>query len=107
MVEEEGFFDGVARKVDDFFMPGEYQLESDTGYQRRVLDRRAEGYLDAHFDEYISTYQIVTSINLEELEGRCERIEVRVKDLKTFALDTDAKVSNLETRVGTLKGKAK
>ncbi|MEA3457841.1 MAG: hypothetical protein U9R21_04095 [Candidatus Thermoplasmatota archaeon] len=107
MVEEEGFFDGVAEKVDDFFMPDDYQLERDTGYQRKVLDRRVEGYLDAHFDEYISTYQIVTSIDLEGLDDRCEGIEVRVKDLKTFALDTDAKVSNLETRVDTIKGKAK
>jgi len=107
MGEDEGLFDGLTRKVDDFFMPDEYQLETDTGFQRKIWDRRIEGYLDAHFDEYISTYQVVTAIDLERLEGRYENIEIRVKDLKTFALDMDAKVSNLETRVDVLKGKAK
>ena len=107
MGEDEGLFDGLTRKVDDFFMPDEYQLETDTGFQRKTWDRRIEGYLDAHFDEYISTYQVVTAIDLERLEGRYENIEIRVKDLKTFALDMDAKVSNLETRVDVLKGKAK
>ena len=107
MGEDEGLFDGLTRKVDDFFMPDEYQLETDTGFQRKIWDRRIEGYLDAHFDEYISTYQVVTAIDLERLEGRYENIEIRVKDLKTFALDMDAKVSNFETRVDVLKGKAK
>ena len=104
---EGGFFDGVARKVDDFFMPDEYKLETDTGYERTIWDRRIEGYLDAHFDEYISTYQIVTSTYLEELECKCEDIEIRTKDIKSFALDMDAKVSGLEIRVDVLKGKSK
>jgi len=107
MDEEEGIFDNITRRVDEFFMPDEYQLETETGYERKILDRRIEGYLDAHFDEYISTYQVVTTIDLEKLEGRCDNIEIQVKDLKTFALDMDAKVSNLETRVEIVKGKAK
>lgn len=107
MEAEEGILDSLAEKVDDFFMPDEYKLETDTGYQRRILDRRIEGYLDAHFDEYISTYQIVTAIDLERLEGRYDTIEIKVSELKSFALDMDAKVSNLETRVDTLKGIAK
>lgn len=107
MVEDEGILDNMTRKVDEFFMPDEYQLETETGYERKIWDRRIEGYLDAHFDEYISTYQVVTAIDLEKLEGRCDNIEIRVRDLKTFALDMDAKVSNLETRVDTIKGKAK
>ena len=107
MEAEEGILDSLAGKVDDFFMPDEYKLETDTGHQRKMWDRRIEGYLDAHFDEYISTYQIVTAINLERLEGRCDTVEIKVGELKSFALDMDAKVSNLETRVDTLKGKAK
>ena len=107
MVEDEGILDDMARKVDEFFMPDEYQLETETGYKRKIWDRRIEGYLDAHFDEYISTYQVITAIDLENLEGRCDNIEIQVRDLKTFALDMDAKVSNLETRVETIKGKAK
>ena len=104
---EGGFFDGVARKVDDFFMPDEYKLETDTGYERRIWDREIEGYLDAHFDEYISTYQIVTSTYLEELECKCEDIEIRTNDIKSFVLDIDANVSNLEIRVDVLKEKSK
>jgi len=107
MDEEEGILDNMTRKVDEFFMPDEYQLETETGYERKIWDRRIEGYLDAHFDEYISTYQVITTIDLEKLEGRCDNIEIQVRDLKTFALDMDAKVSNLETRVEVVKGKAK
>jgi len=106
-MEEEGYLDRFVQTVDDFFMSDEYELETDTGYQRRIWDRRIEGYLDAHFDEYISTYQIVTSIDLEKLENRCVGVELRVQDLKSFTLDLDATVSNLETRVEVLKGKAK
>lgn len=105
--DEEGIFDNMARKIDGFFMPDDYQLETETGYMRKNLDRRIEGYLDAHFDEYLSTYQVVTVLDLERLEGTCDTLEIKVKDLKTFALDTDAKISNLETRVDTIKGKAK
>jgi len=107
MEAEEGILDTIAEKIDDFFMPAEYKLETDTGYQRRIWDRRTEGYLDAHFDEYISTYQIVTSIDLERLDGRCDNVEIKVRELKSYALDMDAKVSNLETRVDNIKGKAK
>jgi hypothetical protein len=107
MEAEEGILDSLAEKADDFFMPDEYKLETDTGYQRKMWDRRIEGYLDAHFDEYISTYQIVTAIDLERLEGRCDNVEIKVSVLKSFVLDIDAQVSNLENRVDTLKGKAK
>ncbi len=107
MEAEEGILDSLADKVNDFFMPEEYKLETESGYQRRFWDRRIEGYLDAHFDEYISTYQIITSIDLERLEDRCDSVEIKVRDLKSFALDIDAKVSNLEIRVDRLKGKAK
>jgi len=107
MEEDEGIFDSMTRRVDEFFMPDDYQLETETGYERKIWDRRIEGYLDAHFDEYISTYQVITAIDLERLEGRCDNIEIQVRDLKTFALDMDAKVSNLETRVEIVKGKAK
>lgn len=107
MEEKEGFFDGVAEKVDDFFMPEEYNLETDTGYKRQVMDRRIEGYLDAHFDEYISTFELVTEIDLERLENRYEQMEGRLSDIKSFALDTDAQVSNMEDRVETLKKETK
>lgn len=107
MEEDEGILDNMAKKVDEFFMPDEYQLETETGYERKIWDRRIEGYLDAHFDEYISTYQVLTATDLEKLEGRCDNIDIQVRDLKAFALDMDAKVSNLETRVETIKGKAK
>lgn len=107
MEEDEGFFDGVSKKVDDFFMPEEYNLETETGYKRRFWDRRVEGYLDAHFDEYISTYELITEIDLERLENRYEKLDVELKDIKSFALDTDAKLSNMEKRVDNLKDKAK
>ena len=107
MVEEEGYLDRFTSKISDLFIDEDYELKTDTGCERKVWDRRIEGYLDAHFDEYISTYQVITSIDLERLEGRCEGMDVRVRGLKTFSLDMDAKVSNLETRVDTLKGKAK
>lgn len=107
MEENEGLLDSMTRKVDEFFMPNEYQLETDTGYQRRIWDSRIEGYLNTHFDEYISTYEVVTTIDLERIEGKYDDIEICIKDLKDFALDTDAKVSNFEIRVETLKGKVK
>jgi hypothetical protein len=107
MEEDEGFFDGVAKKVDDFFMPEEYNLETDTGFKRQVMDRRIEGYLDAHFDEYISTYDLVTEIDLQRLENRYEKMEANLGDIKSFALDTDAKVSSMEDRVETIKKETK
>jgi len=107
MEEDKGMLDSVAERIDDFFMPDDYKLETETGYERRIWDNRIEGYIDSHFDEYISTYQIVTSDDLERLEERYGKLEIRVGEIKTFILDIDAEVSNLETRVETVKGKVK
>lgn len=101
-VVEEKPWNRFARKVSEVFLP-EYELETETGYQRRILDRGMEEYLDAHFDEYISTYELVTEVDIESLERRHELIENRVKELKDFSLDMDANVSNLEKRVEKLK----
>ena len=49
MEEDEGIFDNMTRRVDEFFMPDDYQLETETGYERKIWDRRIEGYLDSHF----------------------------------------------------------
>lgn len=102
--QDEG--EGIMNRMKGFFHDEDYELESETGYSRRMGDRGIERYLDYHFDEYIDEFDVVTGLDLEYLEQRYTNIRVDTQMLRQFTLDADALIADLERRVVSVKGKA-
>jgi hypothetical protein len=76
-------------------------------YERRLLDNRIEKYLDRHAESYISEFGLLTSIDLERYEERYDDLTKRTGSLQEFARDADATLTNLESRVKTIKAASK
>jgi hypothetical protein len=76
-------------------------------YERRLLDNRIEKYLDRHAESYISEFGLLTSIDLERYEERYDELTRRTGSLQEFARDADATLTNLESRIKTIKTSSK
>ena len=81
--------------------------EEQTVYERRLLDNRIEKYLDRHADSYISEFGLLTSIDLERYEERYDELTSRTGSLQDFARYADATLTNLESKVKTIKSASK
>ncbi len=92
----------VLDTIQDFIMPSEVEIEG-SGYQRGLIDRRYEKYLDKHFDEYIEEFGLVRELHLDIYEDRYEQLVEDTKDMKEFQKDIDAELSSLERRLDRLE----
>ncbi len=96
--KKEDLFD----RIQEFLFPGEVEIEG-TGYERSLLDRRIEKYLDKHFDEYIQEYGLVRELDLIVYEEKLSEILDGIKDIKEFQDDTGATIAEFERRLDRLE----
>jgi len=96
-----GFFEKVKK-----LFHGEEVVEKPV-YHRRLWDGRIERYLDENFNDYIAEYELVTKTDIAHYEERYKLMTEKLRDLDTFTLDIDAKVTDLERRTAKLGGKKK
>lgn len=92
----------VLDTIQDFVMPSEVEIEG-TGYQRGLMDRRYEKYLDKHFDEYIEEFGLVRELHLDVYEDRYEDLVEDTKDMKEFQKDIEAEIASFERRLDKLE----
>jgi hypothetical protein len=81
------------------------EVEGKPVYHRRLWDGRIERYLDENFNDYIAEYELVTKTDIAHYEGRYKLMGKKLRELDTFTLDVDAKVTDLERRIAKLGGK--
>lgn len=101
MYQHEGFWERAKK-----FFHKEEVVEKPV-YKRRLWDSRIERYLDENLDDYIGEYGLVTKSEIGHYEERYRLMDQKLKDLDTFTLDIDAKVTDLERRVAKIKAKKK
>lgn len=94
--EKTGFFDRIRMLFTNV-------NKEENAYQRRLLDRRIERFLDENFDSYIEEYGLVREIDLKKYEERYEELVERIAGLKNFVRETDAEIGNLERRLEAIK----
>lgn len=96
--------ENILDTIQEMLFPGDIEIEG-TGYQRSLLDRRIEKYLDKHFDEYIREYGLVRELDLEVYEDRFIEIVRGIKEIHEFQKDTDAQLAEFERRLDALEKK--
>ncbi|UCH88698.1 MAG: hypothetical protein JSV49_10670 [Thermoplasmata archaeon] len=89
------------------YLSGAEKEKDEATYQRKLLDGRIEKYLDRHANEYIEEFGLVTSVDLQVYEERCEDLTMRLESLQEFAKTSDAELSDLERRVTAIKSARK
>ncbi len=89
-------------RIEETLFPGEVDIEG-TGYDRRMLDRRVEKYLDKHFDEYIEEFGLLKEIDLKVYEEEVDQCEEDVDDLKEFQKDMKDEIEVLEKRLDRIE----
>lgn len=94
----------IVDKLQEFLFPGDMTIEG-TGYERNILDRRIENYLDEHFKEYIEDYGLVRELDIEVLESRFERIKEDVDEIDEFQKDVETELVSLRKRLDRLEEK--
>jgi len=92
----------IMDKIHEFIFPGEFDIEG-TGYERNVLDRRIEKYLDQHFDEYIEEFGLVRKLDLEVYEEQMDYIVDSIRDVDDFQKDTEADLASLKRRLDKIE----
>jgi hypothetical protein len=108
MVKEVDEGPGLWDRIKGRLQPREEEMTEDwTGYERGYLDRRVENYIDAHFDEYVTEYGLVTKLDVETYEERFADMQSRVSALQAFTRGVDAEVTSLERRAGAVEASLK
>jgi hypothetical protein len=90
---------GIFQRIKNIFGSG----DDDTQYDRHIMDRRIERYLDGNFDNYIDEYGLVRELDLRKYDERYEDLVENVDGLRKFVKDADADIGNLEKRTDDLK----
>ena len=101
--EKPSFFE----RIKGYFSKENEEGEENETYQRKLLDSRIEKFLDHHASQYISEFDLVTSIDIQAYEERFEDMTVRINSLQDYARDADADVSSLEHRMEAIKAASK
>lgn len=94
--------ENILDRIQDFLFPGELEIEG-SGYERSILDRRIEKYLDEHFDEYISEFGLVRELEIEVLGSNYVAMVKDIEDIEEFQLDVESELSSLRRRVEKLE----
>ncbi len=94
----------LVERIEDFLFPGEVTIEG-TGYQRSLLDRRIEKYLDEHFDEYIQEFGLVRELELEIYESRYETLKDEISGIEEFQKDMESELESFKRRLEQLEAK--
>lgn len=89
-------------RVEEMMFPGEIEIEG-SGYNRNLLDRRIEKYLDRHFDEYIEEFGLVREAHLQIYEEKLDRCEDDIEELKDFQKDVKDEISLFEKRLDRIE----
>lgn len=92
----------VLDKIQEFIFPSEFDVEG-TGYERNLLDRRIEKYLDQHFDEYVEEFGLVRELDIEVLEERVDYMVESIKDIDDFQKDAEAELMSLKRRLDKIE----
>ncbi len=100
--ERFGSREDILDRVQDVIFPGEIDIEG-TGYERGLLDRRIEKYLDKHFDEYINEYGLIRELDIVIYEENFDKLVDTVKEIKEFQADASAKLAALKRRLDRLE----
>lgn len=103
--EKKGFFAWLGSKFKG--KGDEEEVEEAPAYKRKLFDGRIEKYLDQNLDSYIKEYGIVTELDLQSYEERYGSLTDRVKSMKTFVLDSDALISQMEKELLDVGSKIK
>ncbi|MFP3871527.1 MAG: hypothetical protein ACLFVL_01440 [Candidatus Aenigmatarchaeota archaeon] len=93
-------------RVEEFLFPGDIEIEG-TGYQRSLLDRRVEKYLDKHFDEYIEEFNLLREIDLHVYEEKLARCEEDVEEIREFQKDVDDEIDSFKARLDRIEEELK
>lgn len=92
----------VLDRIEEFLFPGDIEIEG-SGYNRHLLDRRIEKYLDKHFDEYIEEFNLVKEIDLHTYEERLESCAEDVEELSEFQKDVEDEINSFKNRLNRIE----
>ncbi len=92
----------VLDRIEEFLFPGEMEIEG-TGYDRRLLDRRVEKYLDKHFDEYIEEFGLIREIDLHIYEEKLENCSRDIEELNEFQKDVKDEINSFKARLDRIE----
>lgn len=92
----------VLDRVEEFLFPGEIEIEG-SGYNRHLMDKRVEKYLDKHFDEYIEEFGLLKEVDLTVYEEKVDQCEKDVEELKDFQKDMKDEVDVLQKRLDRIE----
>jgi len=91
-------------RVEDFLFPGEVTIKG-TGYERNILDRRIEKYLDEHFEEYIEEFGLVRELELEIYETRYDSLLKDIEGIEEFQEDMESELASIRRRLDKIESK--
>lgn len=92
----------VLDRIENFLFPGDITIEG-TGYERNILDRRVEKYLDDHFEEYIEEFGLVRELELEIYESKYESLLKDINNIGEFQEDMESELASLKRRLDKLE----
>ncbi|MFW6038777.1 MAG: hypothetical protein ACOC89_04495 [Candidatus Saliniplasma sp.] len=92
----------VLDRIESFLFPGDITIEG-TGYERNILDRRVEKYLDDHFEEYIEEFGLVRELELEIYESKYESLLKDINNIGEFQEDMESELASLKRRLDKLE----
>ncbi|MFO7992288.1 MAG: hypothetical protein R6U61_08380 [Thermoplasmata archaeon] len=94
----------ILDQIQEFLFPGQVEIQG-TGYERSIIDRRIEKYLDEHFEEYIEEFNLVRELDLEIYEDRYKYIVDSIDDLKEFQMDIDTDITDMKRKLRRIEAK--
>jgi hypothetical protein len=77
--------------------------EENVKYRRRFLDRRIEAYLDQHFQDYMSDFDLLDEVALDMRTERVNALDARSLDIERFITTIDREVGELESKCDMLE----
>ncbi len=92
----------VLDRIESFLFPGEMVIDG-TGYERNLLDKRVEKYLDDHFEEYIQEFGLIRELELEIYESRYETLLNDIDDINEFQEDIESELASMKRRLDKLE----